>query len=226
MGANVSTTVDRAATTIENVSRSACTMSQAVNQNISNIDLDFTDTRCPNLRFENRVKMVGTCDMDAMAEALAQASTALTKEQTAALGIGINVETSVRDRATNIRRELEQNCNSEQQANQTIQGIKIRAKNFQCDQLQFLNDADVTTQCVMATVTKALTSDEFELASKQKVDWLSSFGRIWIIIAILIGVAAVARLLLARQEQAPTTATPDEAVAALAQLRRQRRRRF
>lgn len=231
MGANVSTTVDKATNIVENVTKTSCEMRQAVDQSIENIRLDLTDTSCDNLSFTNRVKLVGTCNLDAVASALAEASADLTAEQTTALGIGINVNSTVRDRTNIIRNIIEQRCSSEQLAAQSIKGVTIIGRNLSCNQLQFLNEADVTTQCVMTAVMDAVTNDNFKAASKQTVDWFSGLSKYGLYIVLILGIVFGGRLLLsARQNQQDSTApaTPAPAVSDAegmsAQLFRRRRR--
>lgn len=204
MGVNASTTVDKAVSIIENTSKASCVMKQAVNQNISNIALDLSNTNCDNISFTNRTKMVGTCNLDAVAGALATASTKLSSEQTAALGIGVNVNTSVRDRTNIIRNIIEQTCSSEQLASQNISGITVKGSQLSCKQLQFLNEADITTQCVTAAVIKAVNTDAFESASKQTVDFFAGLGKYGLYIVIALAIIFGGRLLL--QQRQPSSA--------------------
>jgi len=167
---NVSSTVQRATDIVENTSKQACELRQATDQNIT-ARLDLTDTYCPDLQFINRAKMVGTCNMGQMAEALAQASTKLSKEQTAGLGLNLNVNSTVAERTNVIKNLLESRCGNEGLIKQQL-NLDIKGKNLNCKQLQAINDADMTTQCMANVIMQTLSKNEFEEASKQKTDIL------------------------------------------------------
>lgn len=167
---NVSSTVQSATDIVENTSKQACELRQATDQNIT-ARLDLTDTYCPDLQFINRSKMVGTCNMGQVAEALAQASTKLTKEQTAGLGVNLNVNSTVAERTNVIKNLLEARCANEGLIKQQLT-LDLKGKNLSCRQLQAINDADLTTQCIANTVMQTLSSNEFAEASKQKTDIL------------------------------------------------------
>lgn len=135
------------------------------------IRLDLTNTNCGNLDFENRAKLVGDCDMGQIAESLAEASTNLSKEQTAGLALGMNVNTSVADRKNIIQQVLEESCGNEAAIRQNLK-VWLRGDNLDCDRLRAINDADLTTKCMVNTVMQAVSRDEFVEASKQKSDIL------------------------------------------------------
>ena len=167
---NVSTTVQKATDIIRNNTAQSCEMRQAIDQNM-NVRLDLTDTYCPDLSFINRAKLVGECNFGQTASALAEASTNLTTEQELGLGLGINADTTVREREAIFEQFLEQKCANEGSIKQNL-NLDIKGKNLRCDQLQALNDGDLTTACAVNAVSQVLTSDQFEKASKQQSDIL------------------------------------------------------
>jgi len=214
MGANISTTVDKALSTIENVSKTSCSMNQAVDQSISGISVFMEESQCGDISFTQKAKIIGVCDMGAMAAALAEASTELTKDQVAALGIGMNVDTTIRDRASIIKQKLEQSCSSESLIKQNISGIVVRlTKGSSCDTLKFIQDADLTTQCTIKVVMDSLDSDEFKGSFKQTVSFFAGFGigKI-ILILVLLGIAGgiVTRIMRKASKATDTTSVPSE----------------
>uniref|UniRef100_A0A6C0BPN8 Myristylated IMV envelope protein n=1 Tax=viral metagenome TaxID=1070528 RepID=A0A6C0BPN8_9ZZZZ len=167
---NVSTTVQKATDIIRNNTAQSCDLTQAVDQNM-NVRLDLTDTNCPNLSFVNRAKLVGECNFGQTASALAEASTDLTTEQEMGLGLGINADTTVAERTAIFEQYLEQKCGNEGAIKQNLV-LDVKGKNLRCDQLQALNEADLTTACAINAVSQTLTSNQFEKATTQSSDIL------------------------------------------------------
>lgn len=188
---NVSSTVQRAVTEIQNSAKSSCSNQVGIKQDLS-VMLDLTDTNCPNLVFGNTAKSVSTCNMGAMADSLAAASVNLSKEQTAGLGLGLNVSSSVLERKTAIQNYLEQKCGNLAAIEQT-NSVKIKANNLKCDQLSAFNNADATQQCAISAVVQAVDKQSASEAVKQKTDILGSLtallasGPLLILGAVLLG---------------------------------------
>lgn len=176
MGANVSTSMQKAVSVVTNSVSTSCRLQQAVNQNIT-AKFDLTDTNCDGITFRNKTVLVGTCNLDAQADALATASFDLSQKQLQALQLGINVTTNQQERKAIIKQILEQTCASEQLVNQNI-NADIKCLRCNCQRLELINDADATTQCVIATVSRALNSEQFVAASSQEGDVGKSIGSI------------------------------------------------
>ena len=218
---------------VENTTKQACEQRLATDQSI-NARLDLTDTYCPNLQFINRAKLTSQCNMDQVADALAKASTKLNKEQTAGLGLNLNVDSSVDKRRNEIKNFLESRCGNEGLVKQSL-ALDIKGKNLRCDQLQAINDADITTQCIANSVMRTLSTNEFEQASKQKTDILGGLtafltAPIWIMGGIILAIGLlflVFRLFRGRAKGADAAGTQallpseqaevDAAVAKVAQ---------
>lgn len=213
---NVSSTVQRAVTEVTNSSKSSCTNAVGIKQDLS-VMLDLTDTNCPNLVFGNTAKSVSTCNMGAIADSLAAASVNLSKEQTAGLGLGLNVSSSVLERKTAIQQYLEQKCGSTTAIEQS-NSVKLKAKNLNCEQLQAFNNADATQQCVINAVLQVVDKQDATEAVKQKTDILGSLtallatGPLLILGAVLLGFG-VLYLVLRGLRGAASSATATEATA-------------
>ena len=214
---NVSSTVQRAVTEVTNSSKSSCTNAVGIKQDLS-VMLDLTDTNCPNLVFGNTAKSVSTCNMGAIADSLAAASVNLSKEQTAGLGLGLNVSSSVLERKTAIQQYLEQKCGSTTAIEQS-NSVKLKAKNLNCEQLQAFNNADATQQCVINAVLQVVDKQDATEAVKQKTDILGSLtallatGPLLILGAVLLGFG-VLYLVLRGLRGAASSTTATEATAA------------
>lgn len=149
--------------------------------------------------------------MAAVADSLAKASQALSSEQVQGLGLGLNVNSTVSERSTAIKQKLEQSCKSEQAIRQNL-SIDVKGKQLDCKQLQGLNDADLTTQCVINTVMSTVNKDDFVNASKQKNDIIGGImgllsTPILILVGLILFIAALI-LLFRLLRPAPTAQTP------------------
>lgn len=87
--------------------------------------------------------------------------------------------------------------------------LDIKGKNLTCQQLQALNDADLTTQCILNTVNQAVTNDTFQAVSAQKSDILGSLTALFsapilILIAILLAIGAIFLLFRLFRRSTPT----------------------
>lgn len=211
---NVQTTISRAATVVDNVTKTSCgPQRQAVNQNMG-VNLDLTNTRCSNLSFVNKAVTVSDCNLGAISEALAKETTGMTSEQVAGLGLGLNVNSSIQDRTAKISNYLEQSCGNETAINQTL-NIRVRGENLDCNQLQGLNEASATQQCIMAAVAKQVDTSKFQNASAQKTDILGgltgllALGPLFILGAILLGFGMIYLLFRAVFGGRGTTSEPQ-----------------
>lgn len=161
--------------------------------------------------------MVSNLNMGSVADSLAKASQELSSEQTIGLGLGLNVNSTVSERSTAIRQKLEQSCKSEQNIKQNLD-IDVKGKQLNCKQLQGLNEADLTTACVINTVMSTLNKDEFVNASKQSNDILGSITKllsapIMILIGVILFFAALILLFRLLKKPAVTPAAPTEYAA-------------
>jgi hypothetical protein len=198
-------------------------MNQAIDQNMT-IRLDLTDTYCPDLTFKQTAKQKGECNMGSIAESLAEASMAMSKEQMIGLPVGMNVDSSLMERTSVIKQYLEQECGTDQAIRNNMK-IELRGTNLTCKQLQAIQDADQTTQCIINAVTKAVTKDELEGSSKQTADLLGPLagaltalftGPVLILGGILLAIGIFFLLLrlgrgtMARADAAGTSNLPSD----------------
>jgi hypothetical protein len=139
------------------------------------IFLDLTDTNCDDIIFKQRVQQKAECNMGSIAESLAEASMAMSKEQMAGLPVGMNVDSSLMERTSVIKQYLEQQC----QGDAAIRGnfrLALRGAGLSCKQLQGIQDADQTTQCIINAAIQAVTKDEAKGNVKQTADLLGPLG--------------------------------------------------
>jgi hypothetical protein len=198
---NVSSTVQTAMTAVQNSAKTSCSNTVGIKQDLS-VMLDLEDVNCPNLVFGNRARAASTCNLGAIADSLAAASVNLSKEQTAGLGLGLNVSSSVLERKTAIQQLLEQKCGNMTAIEQT-NSLKLKGKNLTCEQLSAFNEADATQQCVINTVMQVVDKQAATEAVKQKTDILGSLtallasGPLLILGAVLLGFGLLYLLLRA-----------------------------
>lgn len=198
---NVSSTVQSVMSTVQNTAKTSCGNTVGIKQDLS-VMLDLEDVNCPNLIFGNRARSASTCNLGAIADSLASASVNLSKEQTAGLGLGLNVNSSVLDRKTVIQQLLEQKCGNMTAIEQT-NSVKLRGKNLTCEQLSAFNEADATQQCVINTVMQVVNKQADAESVKQKTDILGGLtallasGPLLILGAVLLGFGLLYLLLRA-----------------------------
>lgn len=188
MGANVSATYDKALSVIKNTASTSCTNFMATDQEISGIQLNFRGSRCGDIDFTNRATLVSNCNMSAIAQALAESSMQLTKTQAAGLTLPLtfNVSLDVADRTKIIEQELVQQCGSEALAKQRIRNVSLSFdENSSCDNIRFLNDASITTQCVAAVVADAVSSQK-DTTNIAQTNAISPWALLAIFVPILI----------------------------------------
>lgn len=212
---NVQTITQRVVNMVQNEAKNVTSSTQAIDQS-QNINLDLTNTNCPNLSFINRAKAVSNLNIGSIAKQLAEDSMSLSDEQTQGLGLGFNANSTVDERTAIIGQKLQNSCTSEQTIRQTL-NIRIVGANLSCEQLQALNDADLTTQCVIAAVLESVNNDAFKRASAQANDALSGIAGflstpikiLAIIILFIVGIILLFRLI-----RKPSATTPVETVSA------------
>jgi hypothetical protein len=214
---NVSSTVQTAMTAVQNSAKTSCSNTVGIKQDLS-VMLDLEDVNCPNLVFGNRARAASTCNLGAIADSLAAASVNLSKEQTAGLGLGLNVSSSVLERKTAIQQLLEQKCGNMTAIEQT-NSLKLKGKNLTCEQLSAFNEADATQQCVINTVMQVVDKQAATEAVKQKTDILGSLtallasGPLLILGAVLLGFGLLYLLLRAVFRGGAGATTGTEGVA-------------
>ena len=220
MGANVSKSVQKVREVIENTSKTACVNDANITQSIKGLNVHLKGLSCGELLVANKASIAQTCDMNAISNALAQASMGASKEQLATLGLAVNVSDSVQDRESNIKNIIEAKCGSSARVQQNIEGVTMVVEPWEsstgeilkpdCDTLKFLNDANVTQQCIMKTVMDSVSQTKQEVKDKQTVKFpigitigigLGVVG--FIVIAVVIGML----IKNSGKKKATTTAT-------------------
>ena len=216
---NINTVAQKAVSTVLLSAQNAVRTTQAIDQT-QNINLDLSNTNCGQLSFINVAKAMSNINLSAIANNLAQQSTQLSDAQTLGLGLGFNVSATVAEREAIIKQHLENSCGSEQSIKQVL-NIKVTGSYLNCDQLSAINNADLSTQCVVAAVMGAVTNENFIKASEQKNDILGPLVKllsapIMIIGAIILFFAGLVLLFRFFKKPAATTATTTEATIPLA----------
>lgn len=195
MGTQISTQVNKVMQTIENTSRTSCKSQSLIDQSIQGLNVDFSNAKCGDIVISNKAKAGSVCDLGAMAASLAQASMELNTQQTQGLGLpGISISTSVADRTNIMKQILESSCGSEQAIKQQINNVTFRfGEGASCNSLKFINDADVTTQCVAKVAAEALSKSQDVIKTTQTNDIgllfpLLILGGILLFVGILYGI--------------------------------------
>ena len=179
MGVNVSKSVQKAKQTIQNSASLACTNVADVQQNIRGVKVELSGVNCGDISFVNRSSIAQSCDLGAMSKALAQASMRASSEQLATLGLAANVNTSVEERESEIKTKLEAKCGSTALVRQNIEDNWFKIEPWEsragkvympsCDVVEYLNDSNVTQQCVMKTIMDSIDTSKMESDAKQTV---------------------------------------------------------
>ena len=224
MGANVSTSISRALSVIENTAATSCEQQADIDQTITGLDITLEGADCGNLSVINRAKASSNCDLNAMANALAEASMSMTQEQTNAMGIGFNVGTTKQERASIIKQRLEASCGSDTSIKQTISDQRWTIRPYEtrsgevipanCDNLRFMNDADATTQCVAKTAIDAIEKTEQTADTSQTLKFSTPLiiGIVAVVIVIVI-ILVVVGMISGGKSNGTTNGTANGAAA-------------
>ncbi len=160
MGANISTNASTTIQETQNTMKSSCTPTAAAQQTISgNYVVLRGDATCGNISFKNTARLNSTCDMQALASTLAQQAENLTEEQQA--GLGLNMTTDLSTNTNIISNYLEQQCGPTSNLVQEMSNNRIEIwDDAQCEAIEFMNDADLTSSCVMKQVNDVVSKLE------------------------------------------------------------------
>jgi len=169
MGINASTQKQKVVSILENNAKANCKTSQNVQQTIQGLSISLVDSNCKDINVQNRAKVASQCELGAMASALAKASMDLSADQTATLGLGMNINTSEQERQSIIKNKIEANCGSDQNVKQTIEGQTISLKGSTCNDINVMNDLDATSQCVLKLAFDAVDQSAAKGSTKQVV---------------------------------------------------------
>lgn len=190
MGANISTVVNRAVSTIDTASKASCKNFQQVDQSIKGINVKLVGASCGDITIANKAAMSADCNLDQLASALASASMELSVQQSNGLALpgSVNISTAVADRTQVIKQRLEQDCGSNQLIKQTIEGATvelypdpINGTQASCKSLSIINDSNLTTQCAIKSISSALA----KLEDKIKVEQSNAISP-WALLAIFV----------------------------------------
>jgi len=194
---------------VENSTKSSCKNRQAVDQEIEGIRVSFKGSKCKDILVSNRATLMGDCKMDSIAQALAQQTMELTKEQAAGLTLPgtFNISMDMQERTNIIKQHLEQECGSEQAVKQKLKNQVFEFENSDCGTLQFVNDANLTAQCVSKVVQDALSKQKDVIDIKQTNE-VSPWAILAIMIPLLIIVGVVFFIFRSRQQQKPPMKRP------------------
>ncbi len=185
MGANVSTQVATATTTLTNVQKVGCKNDAQIDQSIGNINVNLVGAKCGNIEFTNQANINQICDLSGSAQALANSAQQLSAAQKAALSLSVNVSTGVQENTTTIQQVLEQKCGNAAAINQTIKGANITLQPYvgpdgtvipaSCDVLKFANSASAQNQCILKAVSDALGKTENVQQATQAQESITGF---------------------------------------------------
>jgi len=186
MGANVSKNYQETLTKTKTALKENCTPSARVTQEIKDVTVELRgNARCDNITIANRATASADCSMDSVISTLAEQASLLTTEQRAGLGVNVTDNTQINKQI--IEDEIEKNCGTRAAIDQRINGGRIAIyDNAQCDLINFLNEADATSSCVMSLVNEKTSNIAQEAATAQT--GMSLFGGIMLIFGIIAGI--------------------------------------
>ena len=193
MGANVSTTVEKAIQETEQITKLECDMSNVVDQEIKNVKITLRGASCDNIRVGNRATVQAKCDLDAISASLAKKATSLTEEQKANLGT-LNVSTDVSETEQRIKNILEAKCGSKTKIDQAVDGVNLEIlDDASCKLIDVYNESDAATSCIAKAVNDTIMENERKKKLIQKgmnpLDVLNNLigGYTAIVITVIVG---------------------------------------
>jgi hypothetical protein len=173
MGANFSTNMIKTVGVVENSTNVACKNRPPNDPTIQGIGVSFKGSRCSDIMVSNRNNVIGDCDINYIAQRLAEQTMDLTKEQASSIAFPgtFNVGMNMDERANIFKKYLEQECGSEQAVKQKITNQVFRFDGSDCDTLKFVNDGTFTAQCISKVVqdTLAKQQDIVQIVQSQSV---------------------------------------------------------
>jgi hypothetical protein len=168
MGANISQDRRTIISTVTNALENNCSGSSTVDQSIENARVTLRgNAQCDTIQFTNKGTVKQQCNMDSVANAVADLAANITDEQTAkAFGLNVSMDQSTyASQAANI---IKNNCSNMSNIQQEIKNIDlILEDDASCDALKFMNEADVQQVCVMKTVMDGLAKLDVEETTGQ-----------------------------------------------------------
>lgn len=168
MGGNVSTNASKTIQQTKNVMKSSCNPSTTISQTLKdNVVVLRGDAKCNTVSFKNTARAKSSCDMENVSKTLAKQAEKLTEEQKA--GIGINISNDFSANVQTIENILEKHCGAKADIEQEMSGNRIEIwDQAQCEALEFMNEADATSTCVMKQVNDVIADLTVETARTQK----------------------------------------------------------
>lgn len=210
MGGNFSTNVSKVVQTIENVTKTSCQNRMTSDQDISGIRVNLSKgAKCGDITFSNEASLMGDCNMDNFAKALAAQSMELTVANSAGLTLPgtFNVSMTQQQRESAIKQILEQKCGNEQAVKQTLRNISVTIEDpgTSCATLKFANNANLTSQCISAVILDAISENKDKVAVTQTNE-VSPLALLAILVPILIFFGVI--YFVFRKKPQPVTGVP------------------
>jgi len=203
MGANVSTQIATATTAISNTQNNNCQNDSEIDQSIGTINVNLVGSHCGDIEVTNTAVVSQKCDLSGTASALAQAAQGLTADQKSTLSLSANVSTGIQENTTKIATILNNNCGNASLIKQKIQGANITVQGTwspdgktyvpaSCDILKFANSASAQQQCVLKTVSDAVSKLDQTQATKQVTEFPPIFsGLLMFLLLPAIGIGVI-----------------------------------
>jgi hypothetical protein len=208
MGGNFSTNMSKMMAVVENSTKASCKPRQAVDQEIDGLRVSFKNSACRNIDIGNRSTLVADCDMSSVAQALAQQTMELTKQQAAGLTLPgtFNISMDMQERTNVIKQHLEQECATEQAVKQKLKNAVFEFEGSECDTLKIVNQANLTSQCISKVVQDALSKQK-DTVSLSQTNEVSPWAILAIMLPILL-IVGVVFFVRSRQQQKPPMKRP------------------
>ncbi|VVU95155.1 Lipid membrane protein of large eukaryotic DNA viruses [seawater metagenome] len=162
---NVTSTTQNLTNEILNSMTANCKNSRTIDQEISGLNIEADN--CKNVIVSNKTTVTADCNMSQAANLLAEAYNKASTAQKSQLNL-VNADNNNQDVKNIISSKLNTNCDSEQNAMQSIKNSTIKVDN--CDNLKIVNDSNVQTQCVLKTMNDSLNKLDNKQENKQGGD--------------------------------------------------------
>jgi uncharacterized membrane protein YidH (DUF202 family) len=189
MGANASSQRNKIISKIDQNMKMSCKPNAKVTQKITGARVVLKGSaKCDEINFINNSKVAVKCELDGVSDILASHVQDLTTKQKMDLGIGFNISSNENENKKNMKNYLEAKCGSSASAEQTLGDNAIElSDNAGCKELNLINNADITSQCVMKLVADATDNAMQKSSTDQTVKWdLLGIGMIIPIICCII----------------------------------------
>lgn len=192
MGANISLAEKNVLQDIRNIMNATCTNVSDSEQTIKGINIKLQGCNAGNITLRNTKQLNQSCDMDVIANSLAESVQGATSEQVLGLGIGANVNIDKQNAKSQILTKLETECGSTDKVRQRVENntidlspqcyggefLGIGRQCFPCsvENIELVNDSTAYQQCVQSVVSEAINRAKQESVSKQVIDALPDLG--------------------------------------------------